>query len=160
MKNFSKLKPHPFTLSCLELMICQPLCESLVMVWCANRLLTSRPGVTDMECDEFWGVRNLRRVLSSDYMCCNASWACSVYTSSFPAHEPKSNCALLCELRCLSREKKLNLRGQREDRGHGFNRCVRLRWFPCICCLCSSVRVLHLTAMYYMTHLPKSVRFF
>lgn len=46
-------------LSCLKLMICQPLCESLVVVWCANRPVTSRPGVMDMECDEFWGVRNL-----------------------------------------------------------------------------------------------------
>lgn len=103
------------------------------------------------------GCAEPRRVLSSDYMCCNASWACSVYTSSFPAHEPISNCALLCKLRCLSREKKLNLRGQREDSGHGFNGCVRLHWFPCISCLCSSVRVLHLTAMYYVTHLPISV---
>lgn len=69
----------------------------------------SRPRVMDMECLR---VLELESSLSGGYMCCNASWACSVYTSSFPAHEPTSNCALRCEPRCLSREKKLNLRGE------------------------------------------------
>lgn len=53
---------------------------------------------------------------SCPYMCCSASWACSVYTSSFPTNELKSRCAARCELRCLSREKKLNLWRQTEDR--------------------------------------------
>lgn len=52
-------------------------------------------------------------VFSTDYMCCSASCACSVYTSSFPAHAPMSKCAPRCKLRCLSRENKLNL--QQED---------------------------------------------
>lgn len=50
------------------------------------------------------------------YMCCKASWACSVYTSSLQDQVLKlsSYCAMpLCELRCLSREKKLNLKETR-----------------------------------------------
>lgn len=75
---------------------------------------------------EWWDVRVLRVwefffvfflwVIGCPHMCCSASWACSVYTSSFPTHEPKSRCAARCELRCLSREKKLNLWRQTEDR--------------------------------------------
>lgn len=58
-----------------------------------------------------WLLSNCFRFLNADYMCCNASWACSVYTSSFTAHELKLSpkCAPRWEARCLSREKKLNL---------------------------------------------------
>lgn len=79
-------------------------------------------------------------VLGCPYMCCSASWACSVYTSSFPTQEPKSRCAGRCELRCLSREKKLNLWGQTED-----SVCQSTAWQHLTC----GVRVLHFTVQEY-----------
>lgn len=76
--------------------------ESVAVVWCA------------------WGGVEC---FPSSYRCCRASWACSVYTSSFCIQDPKpplpppipaSMCVPRCAPRCLSREKKLNLK--RRDR--------------------------------------------
>lgn len=71
---------------------------------------------------------------AAPHMCCSASWACSVYTSSFPAHEPKSRCAARCELRCLSREKKLNLWGRTEDRRASVRRPDDVIWPVALAC--------------------------
>lgn len=98
----------------LHHMIFKPPWESKSDVWCTRWLWMSRPGVKDVERLDFCGTS----MCGSSHMCCSASWACSVYTSSFPTHEPKSKCAFRCELRCLSREKKLNLRGRTEERGN------------------------------------------
>ncbi len=85
-------------------------CESLVVVWSAVDAL--QVGLDWWT----WSVKSSAGLSPLGYMCCSASWACSVYPSSFPAHEPLSNCMPRCKLRCLSREKKLNLRRKEGDK--------------------------------------------
>lgn len=148
----------------LHHMIFKPPRESKSDVWCTRRLRMSRPGVMDVERLDFCGTS----ACGSSHMCCSASWACSVYTSSFPTHEPKSKCAFRCEPRCLSREKKLNLGRRTEDRGQktedrsrisqwGFtatHRCVSVQRIKHLNC---SVRGLHFTAVCHVRHWPVSI---
>ena len=144
-KDFFIFKPIRHSSFCrpshLELVMFQPRCESLVVVWWAGL--------------EWWTWSVFRVLefesslsLSGGYMCCNASWACSVYTSSFPAHEPTSNCALRWEPRCLSREKKLNLRGEdgeRERERERWRRC--LEWWQQVCNYTSVCRLQQLAVL-------------